>query len=201
MNFELIVGITTALITITGGFFPIVAYGQLIYTPVPRQSPVQSQTSCSTGWYITGYFTPKESDYSGSKQTVFVHGIGKKSFYSSFLNDVRTEGAGLTRFGWYLANYGSGWLKIPFPQDAQGNQLKAGESVATDPNVIPTGTSGITIPTLPSPWNNKIFIANDLGSDFKGKKLSIYLGEGKLAEHGILQISGSNNKLCFQNMH
>jgi 3D (Asp-Asp-Asp) domain-containing protein len=122
MNYALIVDIITVFITIVAGILPIVSYGQyMTYSPASTQSVQsshdkhskfhnenQGQTNCSSDWYITGYFTPKESDYSGLKKTIFVHEVGNMSFYNSFLNDVRIEGAGETHFGWYIINHGHG---------------------------------------------------------------------------------------------
>jgi 3D (Asp-Asp-Asp) domain-containing protein len=156
------------------------------------------QSSCTNGWYITGYFTPKETDYNGTKKAVFVHEVGKNSFYNSFLRDVKKEGAGLTVFGWYITNYGNGWAKIPYAQDSlDGAELNAGESVATDPNVIPTGTSGITIPTLPSPWNTYQYKALDTGPAVDGKHIDVYTGLGQKAKNEAFRITGYNNAACY----
>jgi hypothetical protein len=84
----------------------------MIYSPASTQSGEQNQgnysklqnkgqnhTGCSNNWYVTGYFTPNETDYSGVKKTIDVQGAGTISFYNSFLKDVRIEGGGETRFG------------------------------------------------------------------------------------------------------
>jgi hypothetical protein len=58
--------------------------------------------NCSSGWYVTGYSTPVESDYSGSKQIVKVislnSGVKERAFYNSFLRVVEVEGWGKTLF-------------------------------------------------------------------------------------------------------
>lgn len=210
-----IVSIIVVLITITGGLLPIASHGQfnlysMIYSPVSTpsgqpdqgnssnlQNKNQNQTGCSSNWYVTGYFTPQESDYSGMKKTIFVQGAGTMSFYNSFLIDVRIEGGGETRFGWYIANNGNGWTKIPYATTASGEKARAGVSIATDPNVIPTGTNGITIRTLPSPWDTYQFRAADNGPDIIGKHIDVYTGIGTGADKESYRITGHNNTVCI----
>ena len=99
MYVGLIVGVSFILmITITGGFLPIASHGQfmiysMIYSPVSThsgeqnqgnysklQNKNQNQTGCRSDWYVTGYFTPNESDYSGVKKTIYVHEVGTLKF-------------------------------------------------------------------------------------------------------------------------
>jgi len=40
----------------------------------------------------------------------------------------------------------------------------------------------VTLPTLPSPWDNKTYTAADTGISIKGKHISVYIGEGKVAQ-------------------
>jgi peptidoglycan/xylan/chitin deacetylase (PgdA/CDA1 family)/3D (Asp-Asp-Asp) domain-containing protein len=167
-------------------------------SPVTSNRALHSSMMCSTGWNVTGYFTPVETDYSGAIKNIVVDGVNR-IFYSSFLDAVNNEGWGRTKQGDYIGYYSNSYHSSPSPLDSNNNPLRVGD-ISSNLSLIPKG-SRITIPTLPSPWNNKIFIANDLGSDFERRNVSVYLGEGKLAEHDILQISGSNNKLCFQNLH
>ena len=117
MNYALIVDIITVFITIAAGFLPSVSYGQyMTYSPASTQTVQtsqyhrskfqnenQGQMNCSGDYYVTGYFTPKESDCGDLKKTIFVHELGNMSFCKSFLNDVRVEGVGETHFGWYIA--------------------------------------------------------------------------------------------------
>ena len=212
MYYALIVIIIMVFITIAAGFLPIVSYGQyMTYSPASTQTVQpsqdhrskfqnenQGQTTCSSDWYVTGYFTPKESDYSGLKKTIFVHEVGNMSFYNSFLNDVRVEGAGETHFGWYIVNHGHGWTKISYPPDSVDGMLKAGESVATDPSVIPTGTNGLTIRTLPSPWNTYQYRAVDTGPSIIGKHIDVYIGIGAEAEKESYRITGHGNTVCYK---
>jgi 3D (Asp-Asp-Asp) domain-containing protein len=217
LNFGLIVGMTVVLITITGGILPIASHGQfliysMIFSPVSAQSGEQNQnqgnhstlqnknqnqTGCSSDWYVTGYFTPKESDYSGMKKSIFVHNAGNTTFYESFLKDVRIEGVGETRFGWYIANHSIGWTKISYAATASGEKAKVGVSIATDPNVIPNGTNGITIRTLPSPWNTYQFRAVDTGPDIIGKHIDVYTGIGVAADKESYRITGHGNIVCI----
>lgn len=49
--------------------------------------------SCTSDWYITGYFLPIESDYSGESVEVSVDGV-TQSYLSDFLEVVKIEGCG-----------------------------------------------------------------------------------------------------------
>jgi hypothetical protein len=74
--------------------------------------------------------------------------------------------------------------------------LIAGLSAGTDGNVIPYG-SNFTITTLPSPWNNKTFMAVDLGSGLVGKQVNIYTGIGSNAEKEAARITeATTNTVC-----
>jgi 3D (Asp-Asp-Asp) domain-containing protein/peptidoglycan/xylan/chitin deacetylase (PgdA/CDA1 family) len=156
-------------------------------------------SKCSSGWNITGYFTPVENDYSGELETVLV-GDEKvsRTFFKSFLDDVNIEATGKTREGDYLATYDAGktYVSHSDPLAAQGTKLEIGD-IATDPTVIPTGTDHVTISTLPPPWNNYFFAATDTGGLIKGKHIDVYTGEGKAAEQETFWITGSNNELCY----
>src|SRR6266849_3295188 len=67
--------------------------------------------SCSDGWYVTGYYTPGEDQFSGTLVRITVKGQGDDQFPSDFLSSVRMEGWGLTRHGWFLGwQTGSGWI-------------------------------------------------------------------------------------------
>jgi 3D (Asp-Asp-Asp) domain-containing protein len=117
---------------------------------------------------------------------------------------VLVEGAGLTHYGWWIANFDGEWQRIPFAEDALGGQLKVG-SVATDPAVIPLGTSGITIPTIPSPWNMQVFKSVDTGggphgNDVTGKHIDVFTGDGKAAEQETFRITGRNHTVCISNV-
>ena len=76
----------------------------------------QVTLSCSDGWYITSYYTPLESDFSTRTATtirVEEENCVKRSysFNSDFIDDVKIEGAGKTRYEWYLGYWEGGWHK------------------------------------------------------------------------------------------
>lgn len=149
--------------------------------------------SCTTGWHITGYFTPVESDYSGAKQTISVQGQ-TRSFYTSFLNDVKIEGWGKTLAGDYIGWWDNSWHRASYAMDSLGNKLVVGK-VATDPSIIPKNTA-LKITTLPSPWNSKIFTTGDVGPSIQGKDIDVFTGEGKAAELETFRITGDNQQVC-----
>jgi peptidoglycan/xylan/chitin deacetylase (PgdA/CDA1 family)/3D (Asp-Asp-Asp) domain-containing protein len=156
-------------------------------------------SKCSSGWDITGYFTPVESDYSGELKTVLV-GDEKvsRTFFKSFLDDVNIEAIGKTLAGDYLTTYDAGktYSSHSDPLAADGTMLEIGD-IATDPSVISTGTDHITISTLAPPWNSYFFAATDTGGLIKGKSIDVYTGEGKAAEQETFRITRSNNELCY----
>jgi 3D (Asp-Asp-Asp) domain-containing protein len=157
--------------------------------------------ACSTGWRITGYFLPLESDYGGSAtQTVNVDGK-QRTFPSKFLEDSKREGWGKTNAGDYIGNYGDGgsdrWISSPYPKDNADGRLYIGV-VAVDQNVVPLG-SKLTISTLLAPWNNKTFTATDIGQDdtVEGKHVDIYTGDGKRAEQETFRITSKGHTVCI----
>ena len=66
------------------------------------------------------------------------------------------------------------------PLNSQENPLEIGD-IATNPILILIDTK-VKIPTLPSPWNNKVFNATDIGPAIKGKHIDVYIGLGKIAK-------------------
>ncbi len=97
-------------------------------------------SGCSGGWYITGYFNPREVDYPGHLVSVKVQGVGKVMLSDNFMKHQNIEGMGLTRFGWWLAGQNEkDYRKVPYPEDGMNPPgiLRVGYSIATDPKKIP----------------------------------------------------------------
>ena len=154
------------------------------------------QSTCSDGWYITGYYAPRENELPGTAQQIFVEGVGNLSFSQNFLNQTRTEGWGITRFGWALGFYSNAWHRSDTgPLDASGNVLTVG-TIAVDRTVIPAG-SQVQISTLPSPWGSKTFWATDVGSGIVGQHIDVFTGIGATAEQETFRITSNNNRVCF----
>jgi 3D (Asp-Asp-Asp) domain-containing protein/peptidoglycan/xylan/chitin deacetylase (PgdA/CDA1 family) len=158
---------------------------------------MSKQQICSTGWTATGYFTPYENDYNGSKITVKVDGISR-TFFKSFLDDVNEESTGKSKEGDYIVTYNAGktYNSIDKPLTSIGTVLRIGD-IATDPSVIPSLTKNVMIPTLLPPWNSQIFTATDTGLIIKGKHIDVYTGEGKAAKDETIRITSSDNILCY----
>ena len=153
---------------------------------------------CTTGWDITGYFTPVESDYDGSRRIIFVEGIGLKSYPGAFLNAVKTEGWGKTKGGFFIGPYGSGdnWVKSDDALDSRHQPLKIGVTVAVDTSVIKHGTY-LKVPTLPGKWGSITYTASDIGTSIKGKHVDVFTGEGKSAQQQTFEITGRGNTICL----
>jgi len=151
------------------------------------------EESCSPGWYVTGYYTPHESDFSGKIIEINVYGnpiqVKKK-----FVNEVKIEGWGKLESGLYLGWYDSMYHFSPVPLDAHDTELSQ-TSLAADIKEIPQG-SLVTIPTLPSPRNEIYFTVNDVGPSILGKHVDVYTGEGQMAYEETLNVTGFDNVVC-----
>ena len=152
--------------------------------------------SCTSDWYITGYFLPIESDYSGKSIEISVDGI-KQFYLEDFLKVVKIEGWGRTNSGNYLGWYDDAYTISDRYLDSQDNDLIVG-MIAVDNLVIEYG-SELIIPTLPEPWNNMIFLASDEGPSIIGKHIDVFTGEGISAENETFRITGYDNQVCMQN--
>jgi 3D (Asp-Asp-Asp) domain-containing protein len=150
--------------------------------------------NCSNGWRITGYYTPLETDFHGAPQQITVQGQGTDSFPGDFLAGVQMEGWGQTRHGWFLGYYAKKYTSADAPQSARGRPLAVG-SLAVDKNEIPFGSS-VRIPGLPAPWNNQLFVADDVGSMINQKHVDVYCGTGASAQAQTMRITGNNQRLC-----
>ncbi len=152
--------------------------------------------SCTSDWYITGYFLPIESDYSGKSVEISVDGV-KQFYLDDFLDAVKIEGWGRTNAGNYLGWYHGAFTISDTYLDSHGNDLIVG-MVAVDDLVIEHG-SELTIPTLPEPWNDMVFSGLDEGPSINGKHIDVFTGEGVNAENETFLITSYNNKVCIQN--
>ena len=155
---------------------------------------------CSEGWYITGYFTPMESDYRGPTQTIQIKPEAQseeRSFVKSFLDEVYIEGWGKTLRGDYIHPDPSDnkWYSAPIAKDALDDRLVKGKTVAVDTELIEFGIK-LNIPSLISPWNSFTYIAMDIGGSIKGKNIDIYTGEGKNAKEETFKITGDDGVIC-----
>lgn len=151
--------------------------------------------NCSSGWNITGYFTPVEGDYlSPQKKIINVQGVGNMSYNAKFLNDVLSEGWGKTKLGWYIGYWDNTWHKSSSPLTSSGQPLTIG-MVGTDPGVIHPNAL-ISISSIPSPWNHTTYLAADSGGGLTGKHIDLYTGEGKLAQAKTTDVTANGKILC-----
>jgi 3D (Asp-Asp-Asp) domain-containing protein len=156
----------------------------------------QGKSTCSEGWYITGYYVPQEGELPGAPEEINVERVGNLTFSQEFLNETRTEGWGITRYSWALGYYSGGWHRSDRgPLDASGNLLVEG-AVAIDRSLIPPGAE-VQISTLPSPWSSKTFRATDVGVGIVGQHIDVFTGMGRTAEEETFRITSNNNRVCF----
>lgn len=165
--------------------------------PDLANSSVQTRMqTCSEGWYITGYYAPREDELPDTAEQISVERVGDLSFSQKFLSEIRTEGWGITRFGWALGYYSGRWHRSDVgPLDAAGNVLADG-AIAIDRSLIPPGAD-VQISTLPVPWASKIFRATDIGNGIVGQHIDVFTGTGLTAEQETFRITSINNRVCF----
>jgi 3D (Asp-Asp-Asp) domain-containing protein len=152
-------------------------------------------SDCTAGWYVTGYYTPIESDHTGKLITLNIDGASYE-FREDFVNEVKIEGWGKTATGKYIGLYNNSFHLSDHPKDANGDNLVVG-MIAVDRTIIATN-SNVTIPTLPAPWNDLIFVSSDVGPSIVGKHIDVYTGEGKNAFNETYRITGHNNVVCSE---
>ncbi len=149
---------------------------------------------CSTDWKVTGYYSPIESEFpSVRKSRVMVQDLSWVNFNQSFLAEVKLEGWGLTRFGWYLGYYSNKWHKSLTPLDSMGRSLELG-TVAIDREYLQIGNT-VSIPELNPVLGRTMFVASDTGSAIKRKHIDVYTGEGQLAKIASWKVTG-NKRVC-----
>jgi 3D (Asp-Asp-Asp) domain-containing protein len=154
------------------------------------------QSTCSDGWYITGYYVPREDELPGTAEQISVEGMGNLSFSQTFLNETRTEGWGITRFGWAVGFYSGAWHRSDAGAlDSSGKVLIVG-TIAVDRSVVPAG-SQVQISSLPSPWGSKTLLATDVGNGIVGQHIDVFTGTGLTAEQETFRITSNNNRVCF----
>jgi 3D (Asp-Asp-Asp) domain-containing protein len=178
-------------LTLIGAVFAVHLYGQ-------RSAAEQAggQSNCSEGWYITGYYVPRENELPGDEEQIDVERLGTLSFSEEFLDETRTEGWGITRFGWALGYYGGGWHRSDSgPLDASGKPLSDG-AIAIDRALIPSGAQ-VQISTLLNPWGTKTFRASDIGVGITGQHIDVFTGTGSAAEQETFRITSENNRVCI----
>jgi len=168
----------------------------IIYGALSAPLQVKGQSLCSDGWYITGYYVPREDELPGDAEQIDVERVGSLSFSEEFLDHTRTEGWGITRFGWALGYYAGAWHRSDAgPLDAAGNLLVDG-AIAIDRSLIPSGAH-VHISTLPEPWASKTFRATDIGVGIVGQHIDVFTGTGSAAEQETFRITSDNNRVCF----
>jgi 3D (Asp-Asp-Asp) domain-containing protein len=166
-----------------------------IYFLTGRFALAMHDDACSSKWRVTGYFTPVELDYSQSEQAqISIEKMGTSFHSAAFLKAVKIEGWGKTKEGWYLGRFSNKWHKSDYPLNSIGKPLKTG-SIATDRNVIPTGTT-LKIPSLPNKLKHQLYVSDDVGSAIKNTHVDIYTGEGRKAEKATYEITGKNHTVC-----
>lgn len=151
-------------------------------------------SQCSSGWYITGYYTPHETDHSGRMVTVTIDGADYK-FREDFVEEIKTEGWGQAVSGEYLGWYDGSFHLSEYALDVHGNKLEI-NAVAVDQSIIPAN-SNIIIPSLPSPWTDVTFTGSDTGTAITGRHLDVYTGEGRDALEEAYRITGHGQVVCM----
>jgi len=151
-------------------------------------------SQCSSGWYITGYYAPREIDHFGKMITVTIDGAEYK-FREDFVEEIKIEGWGQAVSGEYLGWYDNSFHLSEHALDAHGNKLEV-NAIAVDPRIIPAN-SRIAIPSLPPPWTAVTFTGSDTGTAIIGKHIDVYTGEGVDALEEAYRITGHSQVVCM----
>ena len=151
-----------------------------LITSLSEKDESMPSVNCNPDWYITGYYTPIESDFSGEFVAI-TFDDGTKQFKADFLDKVKKEGWGKTRFGGYVGWYDNSFHLSNTALDVHGNRLLI-PSVAVDMILIELNTK-LFIPTLPTPWNELVFTASDIGPSITGKHI-----DGPISDGGKLDL-------------
>jgi len=167
----------------------------LLFSLLATHAVMAMGSVCSENWKITGYYSPIEADFPRVKNTsVRVKNMGNIPFNQSFVSDVKLNGWGRTRYGWYLGYFGKQWHKSDTPLDAQGKHLQLG-AVAIDREFLKMGNK-IVIPQVNDIVGVSWFVARDTGSAIKKKHIDVYTGEGKLARAVSWKVTG-RKQVCI----
>jgi len=174
---------------------------------LPGSNSLISDNDCSTGWYVEGYSFPIESDYDGKgyAQTIQIYSLNSTGnrnitttiYNSEFLKNVQMKGWGITKQGDYIGSWDDHyWGPVSPSTPILGYPLIVRLTSETDESLLPYGEI-FTIPTLPSPWNNTLFIALSRGGDVEGKQVKVYTGVGSAADEEGVKITGAENVVCI----
>ena len=156
----------------------------------------EESQSCSSDWYVTGYFIPLESEFSNDFITIMINETPRE-FRQDFVDAIKIEGWGKTISGDYLGWYDNSFHIENNALDLDGEVLEIG-TIAVDTEII-NHDAQVTITTLPEPWNETIFIASDEGTSIKGKHIDVFTGTGNNAKEEAFRITGYDNEVCITN--
>jgi len=151
--------------------------------------------ACQSSWKITGFYTPISTDFgAGLDQRIKIKNFKALKFNSDFINAVKLEGWGKTRFDWYLGYYGGQWHKENSPLNSLGLPLAIG-AVAVDNQLIAKNTT-LQIPAIEKIMDISHFQAVDVGSAIKRRHVDVYTGEGEKAKKRSFEVTGTH-QVCF----
>ncbi len=149
---------------------------------------------CTKGWTVTGYFTPVEADYSGGTEPIKIPGSPTYSAVSAFLREVEVQGWGRTKEGWFVAFYDGAWHRATSALAATGTPIQTG-AVAVDPRVVKLGAA-LRIPSLPAPWKERDYQADDVGTAIAGQHVDVYTGMGADARAEAFRLTTFEAEVC-----
>ena len=152
-------------------------------------------SACSDNWKVTGYYSPIEMEFAqGVDRRIKIKDVGYLYFNKAFIKEVKMEGWGRTRFGWYLGYFSNQFHKSKVPLNAKGHHLQLGV-VAIDTQYLKMGNK-VSIPQVNDVIGVNWFVASDTGSAIKKKHIDVYTGEGKLAKVVTWRVTGKK-QVCI----
>jgi len=157
-------------------------------------------TSRCSHWDITGYYTPVEHEFihktppADELQQITLSNSEQYAVNTRFLKEVKLEGWGRTRLGWYLGYYNRQWHKSSSPMDANGNALIKG-MVAAKQGQLSYGTE-LKIASISDILNIDTFAVADTGMALRSKHIDVYTGEGNSAKLTSYKVTGKH-RVCI----
>ena len=172
-----------------------IAYTALLLGGVASCISAPNQ-SCSPNWKITGFYTPIEQEFQERQFTyINVGNRGLISFQTEFIKEVKMEGWGKTRYGWYLGFHGHQWHQEKAALNAQGRPLEMGAIAVDNKFVLPDAR--VHIPSLGPILGLTEFVAVDVGTAVRNRHIDVYAGEGSQAKSKSYQLTGERT-VCFR---
>ena len=117
------------------------------------------------------------------------------NFNTGFIQQVKIEGWGKPRFGWFLGFYSNAGHQNKTPLGAKGETLMRG-TIVTAPSVIANGQL-VTVPDLYSHLKTTRFVTKDVARSIRQRRIDVYTAEGDKAKQLAYSVARRDTKVCM----